>query len=82
VIQSAIKNGTIKDCMLPYQVKLDDSFLLYAGTMHYSPGGALFYEIMQNSDVYIGLRKPKEDLSQEEYEQIINSIHLEKGVEC
>ena len=82
MLRSSIINGSIKDCMRPYTVKPDDSFLLYAGSMHYSPGGALFYEIMQNSDVYIGLRKPNDDLSQEEIDWIIKSIHLEKGFEC
>ena len=82
LLQSSIKNGTIKDCMRPYHVKPGDSFLLYAGTIHYSPGGVLFYEIMQNSDVYIGLRKPNDDLTQTEIDQTIKSIHLEKGFEC
>lgn len=85
-VRSAILNGTIRDQMQVYSVQPGDSFLLYAGTMHYSPGGVLFYEIMQNSDVYIGLNKPDEHLSQKEQEAQmefkVKGVHLEKGYEC
>jgi mannose-6-phosphate isomerase len=69
--------------MKEYHVKTGDSFILYAGTMHYSQGGVLFYEIMQNSDVYIGLGRIGDDLSSEQQKQKIdfiqNAVHLEDG---
>ena len=58
VARQAILDGTIREQMREYAVQPGDAFLLYAGTMHYSAGGVLFYEIMQNSDVIIGLRQP------------------------
>ena len=54
----AILAGRARQCMNPVPVAPGDAFLLYAGTMHHADGGVLFYEIMQNSDVYIDLRAP------------------------
>jgi mannose-6-phosphate isomerase len=85
-VRAAILNGTIRDQMRVYSAQPGDSFLLYAGTMHYSPGGVLFYEIMQNSDVYIGLNKPAEHLPRKEQEAQmdlkVKGVHLEKGFDC
>jgi mannose-6-phosphate isomerase len=82
-LQAALLDGDIRDHMREYAVSPGDAFLLYAGTMHYCRGGALFYEIMQNSDVYIGLQKPDEGLPEEERaaraQDILEGIHLEAG---
>ncbi len=51
----ALESGTVVDTMVHHPVAAGDAYLLYAGTMHYSAGGVLFYEIMQNSDVVMGL---------------------------
>jgi mannose-6-phosphate isomerase len=85
-LRAALLDGSIRELMRTYAVNPQDAFLLYAGTMHYSAGGVLFYEIMQNSDVYIGLQKPYDDLPPEEREAKVQSclegIHLEPGYEC
>jgi mannose-6-phosphate isomerase len=86
-VHDALMSGTIRSLMQPYQVSPGDAFLLYAGTMHYSAGGVLFYEIMQNSDVYIGLADPPDSaLAPEEREarvaQLMEGLHLESGYEC
>ena len=82
-VHDAISGGTIRELMQEFTVAPGDGFLLYAGTMHYSAGGVLFYEIMQNSDVYIGLRAPDPALSAEEREAIVRKatrgVHLEEG---
>ena len=64
----AILNGSSRELMREYPVQPGDAFLLHAGTMHYSQGGMIFYEIMQNSDVYIGLQPPNPDLPAAERE--------------
>jgi mannose-6-phosphate isomerase len=85
-LRKALLRGRILDLMRPYTIAPADAFLLYAGTMHYCAGGALFYEIMQNSDVYIGLRKPAENLTEPEraaaVQGMLEGIHLEAGYEC
>ncbi len=85
-VHDALLAGTIRECMREYPVQPGDGFLLYAGTMHYSRGGVLFYEIMQNSDVIIGLWKPGDDLSPQERESrvadMMEGIHLEDGFDC
>ncbi|MCU0519692.1 MAG: hypothetical protein MUF84_03225 [Anaerolineae bacterium] len=82
-VHDAILGGTIKELMQEVAVAPGDGFLLYAGTMHYSAGGVLFYEIMQNSDVYIGLRAPDPGLNAEEREAIVRKamrgVHVEEG---
>ena len=71
----------IRSCMNRYSVSPGDAFLLYAGTMHYSEGGLLFYEVMQNSDVYVSLRAPSEELSEGERLRLVTeaaeAVHLE-----
>ncbi len=64
----AILTGSSRELMREYPVQPGDAFLLHAGTMHYSAGGMIFYEIMQNSDVYIGLEAPNQSLSAAERE--------------
>ncbi|MFN2286050.1 MAG: type I phosphomannose isomerase catalytic subunit [Anaerolineae bacterium] len=85
-VHDAIMEGTIRDLMQEYAVQPGDAFLLYAGTMHYSKGGALFYEIMQNSDVYIGLTQPDATLPETEREAQVHAamegVHLEEGFSC
>jgi mannose-6-phosphate isomerase len=89
--RQAMFDGTIRDCMQEHLVQPGDAFLLYAGTMHYSRGGVLFYEIMQNSDVGLPLRRwpgrpgfPQR--TEEEQErmlmQALDAIHLEEGFDC
>jgi mannose-6-phosphate isomerase len=86
-VHDALMEGTIRSLMQPYEVAPGDAFLLHAGTMHYSAGGVLFYEIMQNSDVYIGLADPPPpSLPPEEREaevaRMMEGVHLESGYEC
>lgn len=82
-VRDAILDGTVKDLMREYEVAPGDAFLLYAGAMHYSAGGVLFYEIMQNSDVTIGLRAPDPALPAEEREarvrETMEAVHVEDG---
>ena len=85
VLQALIE-GTIREQMQEHAVQPGDAFLLYAGTMHYSHGGVLFYEIMQNSDVYIGLRAPDPALTADEREAAVRStmqgVHIEEGFDA
>lgn len=85
-IHDALADGTIREYMQEYPVQPGDAFLLYAGAMHYTRGGVLFYEIMQNSDVIIGLRKPDDSLPKEQKEAkiqaMMSGIHLEEGFDC
>ena len=82
-IHDAIVDGSIRELMQEYTVQPGDAFLLYAGTMHYSAGGVLFYEIMQNSDVYIGLLPPDPALPEAEREAQVcaamEGVHIEDG---
>jgi mannose-6-phosphate isomerase len=82
-VHNAIVDGSIRELMQEYTVQPGDAFLLYAGTMHYSAGGVLFYEIMQNSDVYIGLLPPDPALPDGEREAQVRAamegVHLEDG---
>ena len=72
-------------CMAEYAAAPGDGFLLYAGTMHYSPGGLLFYEIMQNSDVYVGLRPAGgagETQKRRAAVEAVEAVHLEEPFDC
>jgi len=84
--RDAIMDGTVRHQMREYAVLPGDAFLLYAGTMHYSAGGVLFYEVMQNSDVYISLRSPSPDLSPAEraagVREALAGVHLEEGFDA
>jgi mannose-6-phosphate isomerase len=85
-VLDALNEGTIREQMREYAVQPGDAFLLYAGTMHYSGGGVLFYEIMQNSDVIIGLRPWDPTITAEAWAEkaraAIEGIHLEEGYDC
>jgi mannose-6-phosphate isomerase len=83
-LRQACRHGTVNDAMVSHTVQPGDSFLLYAGTMHYSPGGILLYEIMQNSDVLIGLTRPAdaalpEDKRRKMLDDIERSVHIEEA---
>ena len=83
--RQAMFDGTIREYMQEYVVQPGDAFLLYAGTMHYSRGGVLFYEIMQNSDITLPLRRwpgrPEEEQTHM-LMQAAQAIHLEDGFDC
>jgi len=85
-LRNALLAGTIRDCMQEHSVQPGDAFLLYAGTMHYSAGGVLFYEIMQNSDVFTGLRAWRGFASERDKErwasEALEAIHVEEGFDC
>jgi mannose-6-phosphate isomerase len=88
-LQTALMAGAIRDCMVEQSVQPGDAFLLYAGTMHYSAGGVLFYEIMQNSDITRGLRglrrgrTPVSEQGKEKWaREALRAIHLEDGFDC
>jgi mannose-6-phosphate isomerase len=80
----ALKHKASRDCMVEYEVKAGDSFLLYANTMHYSKGGVLFYEIMQNSDITVGLNRVPDDPDEldQAVEEMADWIHLETPFDC
>ncbi len=73
-------------CMEEHRVQPGDAFLLYAGTMHYCRGGVLFCEIMQNSDVTLGLKyaiqRAEPDRRPEESRKLAGLIHLEDDFDC
>jgi mannose-6-phosphate isomerase len=85
-VHDALLAGTIREQMREYPVQPGDAFLLYAGTMHYAKGGVLFYEIMQNSDVIIGLFPPAATLPGCEREVLaqamMEGIHIEESFDC
>ena len=82
----ALMEGRSRELMVEREVEPGDAFLLYGGTMHYSRGGVLFYEIMQNSDVIIPLGPFREPLSPEEKrrqaEERAAMVHLEDDFDC
>lgn len=80
----ALKQKASRDCMVEYEVQPGDSFLLYANTMHYSHGGVLFYEIMQNSDITVGLNRVPDDPAERDQraEEMADWIHLEAPFDC
>jgi mannose-6-phosphate isomerase len=82
-IRQALESGTARDLMVDRPAIPGDAYLLYAGTMHYTPGGLLFYEIMQNSDFTIGLGPRLASLPTEEREgrvsRALEAVHLEEG---
>ena len=82
----ALVQENARDLMVEREVEPGDAFLLYGGTMHYSAGGVLFYEIMQNSDVVISLGPFREPLPPEEKRRLAEEraalVHLEDDFEC
>ncbi|MGA2974163.1 MAG: type I phosphomannose isomerase catalytic subunit [Spirochaetia bacterium] len=85
-VLKALVDGTIRDVMEEQQARSGDAFLLHAGTMHYSHGGVLFYEIMQNSDVIMMLRSheflPGTEGRKKWAEKTIRAVRLAPGSEC
>ncbi len=81
----AIAAGKVRSCMKRYTAGRGDAFLLYAGTMHYSDGGVLLYEIMQNSDVFVGLGPFPDDLVDSEKQrraaEAAEAVHLDDGAD-
>ena len=84
--RQALVEDRSRDCMKEYSAGVDDSFLLHAGTIHYSAGGLLFYEIMQNSDINIGLHPPRQATAPDEIEawtrRTLEAVHFEDGFDC
>jgi mannose-6-phosphate isomerase len=82
----ALLNEDSVSCMEEYEVEPGDSFLIYAGVMHYARGGALFCEIMQNSDITYGLEHYMDEAEPgregERAEELAEQIHLEDDFEC
>jgi mannose-6-phosphate isomerase len=84
-LQAMLEDRT-RSCMREHAAAIDDSFLLYPGTMHYSSGGLLFYEIMQNSDINIGLRPARSAGDPTAVEararQALRAVHFENDFDC
>ncbi|MFP3897558.1 MAG: type I phosphomannose isomerase catalytic subunit [Anaerolineales bacterium] len=82
----ALLNGNSVSCMKEYEVEPGDSFLIYAGVMHYARGGALFCEIMQNSDITYSLKHYVDEAEpgreRERAEELAEQIHLEDDFDC
>ena len=85
-VMKALIAGTIRDVMEMRTVSPGDAFLLHAGTMHYSRGGVLFYEIMQNSTVGVSLNRsdprPGSQSPERWAAEAIRSIRLVPGSDC
>jgi mannose-6-phosphate isomerase len=85
-VSRALSDEKSKETMRDYTVEPGDAFLLYAGTMHYTDGGVIFYEIMQNSDVYIPLSFKNSSAKDEELEKLrklsMEGVHIEEGYDC
>ena len=85
-VRKALWNEKSKETMRDYTVNSGDAFLLYAGTMHYTDGGVIFYEIMQNSDVYIPLSFRSSSAKCGELDRLRNKsmegVHIEDGFDC
>jgi len=73
-VVKAVQTETVQSCMKEYPVQKGDAFILYTGTMHYSPGGLLFYEIMENSDAGLPLINPPQTCPVEQKERHFNAI--------
>ena len=97
LVQALLRKDS-RSCMAQVAPQPGEAYLLYAGTMHYSGGGVLFCEIMQNSDITIGLNHYPErgnrpygatitqpdspDLVRQRAEELADMIHLEEGFDC
>ncbi|MBN1672047.1 MAG: hypothetical protein JXR37_13495 [Kiritimatiellae bacterium] len=84
-VVAAVLAGTAASLMNTRPISEKDAFLLYAGVMHHTYGGALFYEIMQNSDVVIDLRKADGTMTDTEArkraEEAAEGVYLEEGAD-
>jgi mannose-6-phosphate isomerase len=85
-VLQALVDGRVGEAMEEQPAGPGDAFLLHAGTMHCSRGGILFYEIMQNSDITIGLRSRELARGTEERrrwaEQTMTAVRLVQGRDC
>jgi mannose-6-phosphate isomerase len=85
-VLNALVGSTIRDVMEEQPVHPGDAFLLPAGTMHYTRGGVLFYEIMQNSDVIMMLRSrehaPGTESRARWAEMTLGGVRLTLGADC
>ena len=85
-VLSALVDDTLRDVMREQPANSGDAFLLHAGTMHYSHGGVLFYEIMQNSDVIMMLRSrellPGVESRKKWAEETIRGVRIAPGNDC
>lgn len=85
-LREALLNGTSRECMVEHSVQPGDALLLRAGTMHYSAGGVLFYEVQQNSNVWVGLGPMDPKLTEAEKakraDDALAAVHLEDGIDC
>lgn len=80
--EALIENRT-RGCMQEYSADVGDSFLLPSGTMHYSAGGLIFYEIMQNSDTNVGLRHRDSIEDIEAWaDNALEAVHWEDTFDC
>ena len=81
--REALLEDRSRGCMKEYTVEVGDSFLLPAGTMHYSAGGLIFYEIMQNSDLNVGLRqRPGMEDVEAWADNAVAATHFEDEFDC
>ena len=82
-LRQAILDDRPRSCMQECPAGVGDAFLLYPGTIHYSDGGLLFYEIMQNSDINIGLRPARggetSPAMEEQVDGVVEAVHFEDG---
>ncbi|MBN1401255.1 MAG: hypothetical protein JXA74_10485 [Anaerolineae bacterium] len=82
-LTGALLRGSSRDCMREFAVQPGDAFLLYAGVMHDARGGVLFCEIMQNSDITLGLnwhvQRAEPDQRAGRAAELADLIHLEEG---
>ena len=74
-----------RSCMVELPAQAGDAFLLYSGTMHASGGGQLLYEVMQNSNVGVGLDVAREGSTDEEIADrarvALEAVHIEDGAD-
>ena len=84
-LHEAMLANDSRSCMVELPAQAQDVFLLYSGTMHASAGGQLLYEVMQNSDVGLGLDVRRDGLSDEEVARgardALEAVRLEDGAD-
>lgn len=83
MVFDALLEDTTMSLMKECKVEPGDSFLIHPGTMHYSNGGVLFCEIMQNSDITLGFESVFEGGAPrpERARELADLIHLEEESE-
>jgi mannose-6-phosphate isomerase len=84
-VLDALVDGTVRDSMERQPASAGDAFLLHAGAMHYSSGGILLYEILQNSNVITMLCSRETPGSAERRSwagDAIKAVRLARGSDC